>query len=144
MVSITFPGYSSSRSPVPSHKRSPSASPKPSPKYSPARGRRKSLQLRSISKSPARRSNWQKGTNFLSSPIRSPGHKAPVQSAFNHGQSLSKSPSVDGASKRTRKGRGFSERYSYVRRYRTPSPERSPVRSHRFGQRNFQYRDHDR
>eukprot|EP00268_Persea_americana_P022273 TRINITY_DN2215_c1_g1_i3.p1 TRINITY_DN2215_c1_g1~~TRINITY_DN2215_c1_g1_i3.p1 ORF type:complete len:697 (+),score=146.23 TRINITY_DN2215_c1_g1_i3:181-2271(+) len=134
----------SSRSPVPSHRRSPSASPKPSPKYSPARGRRKSLQLRSISKSPARESNKQKGTDCLSSPIRSPGHKAPVQSAFNHGQNLSKSPSVDGATKRTRKGRGFSERYSYVRRYRTPSPERSPVRSHRFGQKNFQYRDHDR
>jgi peptidyl-prolyl isomerase G (cyclophilin G) len=43
---------------------------------------------------------------------------------------LSRSASPDASPKRIRRGRGFSERYSYARRYRTPS--RSPVRSYRY------------
>ncbi|XP_042389222.1 peptidyl-prolyl cis-trans isomerase CYP63-like isoform X2 [Zingiber officinale] len=42
----------------------------------------------------------------------------------------SKKPSPTGPPKRIRKGRGFSEQYAYVRKYRTPSPEHSPIRSH--------------
>lgn len=142
LVTITIYGYSMSRSPASSHKRSPSASPKPSPKCSAEPRWRKSPQLGSINKSPAKVSNRQKDTSS-NSQMRSPAHKAPVQSASNRGQSLSKSP-PDGASQRIRKGRGFSERYSYVRRYRTPSPERLPARSHRYGGRNFQDGDRDR
>ncbi|KAF3552771.1 hypothetical protein F2Q69_00014185 [Brassica cretica] len=36
--------------------------------------------------------------------------------------------SPNGEPKRIRKGRGFTERYSFARKYRTPSPERSPPR----------------
>ncbi|XP_023548559.1 peptidyl-prolyl cis-trans isomerase CYP63-like [Cucurbita pepo subsp. pepo] len=61
-------------------------------------------------------------------PSRSPVHgsfrKAPDPSASNHGQTSSRSHSPNGTPKRVRKGRGFTEQYSFVRRYRTPSPER--------------------
>jgi peptidylprolyl isomerase/peptidyl-prolyl isomerase G (cyclophilin G) len=41
-------------------------------------------------------------------------------------RSLSRSASPNG---RIRRGRGFSQRFSYARRYRTsPSPDRSPYR----------------
>lgn len=58
------------------------------------------------------------------SPVRSPVRKAPDPSASNHGQTSSRSLSPNGTPKRVRKGRGFTEQYSFVRRYRTPSPER--------------------
>ncbi|BAF20947.1 Os07g0179200 [Oryza sativa Japonica Group] len=35
----------------------------------------------------------------------------------------------NGQPQRVRKGRGFTQQYAFARRYRTPSPERSPVRS---------------
>lgn len=55
----------------------------------------------------------------------------------------SKSPSPNGEPKRIRKGRGFTERYSFARKYRTPSPERSPPR--RWPERrSFQDRNTDR
>lgn len=38
--------------------------------------------------------------------------------------------------KRIRKGRGFTERYSFVRRYRSPSPEGAIDRPFRYGGRN--------
>jgi len=44
--------------------------------------------------------------------------------------------------KRIKKGRGFTERYAFARRYRTPSPERSP-RTYRYGDRNIR-RNFDR
>lgn len=44
--------------------------------------------------------------------------------------------------KRVKKGRGFTERYAFVRRYRTPSPEQSP-RTYRYGDRNIR-RNFDR
>ncbi|KAG1347704.1 putative peptidyl-prolyl cis-trans isomerase CYP63, partial [Cocos nucifera] len=78
---------------------------------------------RQIQKSPSR------------SPEKSPGHKA-SEATLNRGRNLSRSHSQEGAPKRLRKGRGFTEQYAYVRRYRTPSPERSPVRSHYYRGRN--------
>ncbi|KAK6164778.1 hypothetical protein DH2020_001642 [Rehmannia glutinosa] len=57
------------------------------------------------------------------------------------GNCLGRSPG--GTQKRVRKGRGFTERYAFVRKYRTPSPERSPDRSYRYGGRNIQ-RNQDR
>lgn len=50
-----------------------------------------------------------------------------------NGKDLAKGATADG---RVRKGRGFTQQYSFARRYRTPSPERSPVRSHYNGGRN--------
>lgn len=49
------------------------------------------------------------------------------KSAMDQGGILSKSPPFDddGKPKRIRKGRGFSERYAFARKYRTPSPVRS-------------------
>ncbi|KAF9606512.1 hypothetical protein IFM89_025885 [Coptis chinensis] len=43
-----------------------------------------------------------------------------------------------------RRGRGFTERYASARKYRTPSPERSPPRPYRYGGRNIQERNRDR
>ncbi|CAD5169710.1 unnamed protein product [Musa acuminata subsp. malaccensis] len=62
------------------------------------------------------------------SPTRSPGRKAsePALKQLD----VSRKPSPSGPPKRIRKGRGFSDKYAYVRKYRTPSPERSPVRSY--------------
>ena len=54
-----------------------------------------------------------------------------------------RSPSQEGTPKRIRRGRGFSQQYSYARRYRTPSPDRSPPRSYRYGGRGDRDR-HDR
>ncbi|XP_051118631.1 peptidyl-prolyl cis-trans isomerase CYP63 isoform X2 [Andrographis paniculata] len=59
------------------------------------------------------------------------------------GKDRSRSRSPGGTPKRVRKGRGFTDRFSYVRKYRTPSPERSPDRSFRYGGRNIQ-RSNDR
>ncbi|XP_074561466.1 LOW QUALITY PROTEIN: peptidyl-prolyl cis-trans isomerase CYP63-like [Curcuma longa] len=53
-------------------------------------------------------------------------------------------PSPTGPPKRIRKGRGFSEQYAFVRKYRTPSPERSPVRSHYYRGRYEQERERNR
>lgn len=73
------------------------------------------------------------------SPVRSPVRKVPDQSASNHGQTSSRSHSPNGTLKRVRKGRGFTEQYSFVRRYRTPSPEHP--RS--YGGRNIYARNHN-
>ncbi|PHT86733.1 Peptidyl-prolyl cis-trans isomerase D [Capsicum annuum] len=64
--------------------------------------------------------------------------KATQPSRSSPGRNLSRNSSPDGASKRVRKGRGFTDRYSFARRYRTPSPERSPYRPYYQGGRNFQ------
>ncbi|CAL9093354.1 unnamed protein product [Musa textilis] len=63
------------------------------------------------------------------SPTRSPGGKA-SEPALKQQPDVARKPSPSGPPKRIRKGRGFSDKYAYVRKYRTPSPERSPVRSH--------------
>ncbi|GAB2282320.1 hypothetical protein Dimus_016868 [Dionaea muscipula] len=60
------------------------------------------------------------------------------------GQDASKSSSQNGVNKRIRKGRGFTEQYAFVRKYRTPSPERSPRRSRQYGGRTFYDRKNDR
>ncbi|GMH02387.1 hypothetical protein Nepgr_004226 [Nepenthes gracilis] len=91
------------------------------------------------------------------SPERSPrandrrpiANRSPVQEALeppasNTGQDVSRSPSQNGVPKRIRKGRGFTVRYSFARRYRTPSPERSPQRSYRYSVRRFYDRNNDR
>lgn len=75
------------------------------------------------------------------SPTVSPVRKAPEPSASNHDRDLSQSHSPNGTPKRVKKGRGFTERYSFARRYRTPSPEHSPPRrGYRYGGRNVQER----
>lgn len=112
----------------------PSSGGRPSPNGSPR------LEERSkISKPSAQ----QVEKNNSVSPVRSPTHKGTQPSASTHGRDLSRSRSPGGTPKRVRKGRGFTERYSFVRKYRTPSPERSPDRSHRYGGRNIQ-RNYDR
>nr|CAD1819824.1 unnamed protein product [Ananas comosus var. bracteatus] len=62
------------------------------------------------------------------SPSRIPLNKA-SEPALNRERDLRKSPSPDGHPKRVRKGRGFTQQYAFVRKYRTPSPERVPFRS---------------
>jgi len=74
--------------------------------------------------------------------LASPGQKVSEPAAPKHGQGFSKSPSPNGMPKRIKKGRGFTERYAFARRYRTPSPERSP-RTYRYGDRNIR-RNFDR
>lgn len=64
--------------------------------------------------------------------------------ASNHGRGLSRSTSPNGTPKRVRKGRGFTDRYSYARRYRTPSPEHSPHSSYHYGGGNVYRRNNDR
>ncbi|KGN44769.1 peptidyl-prolyl cis-trans isomerase CYP63 isoform X2 [Cucumis sativus] len=73
------------------------------------------------------------------SPVRSPIRKAADSSVSNHGQTSSRSHSPNGTPKRVRKGRGFTEQYSFVRRYRTPSPERP----RNYGGRNNYGRSHN-
>ncbi|VFR01819.1 unnamed protein product [Cuscuta campestris] len=95
----------------------------------------------SLSRSPARVPS-RRGSSR--SPVRGPHRKnlrsysrSPPSAGrrersprSGRGRSSSRSPSVDGSSKRIRRGRGFSEQYSYVRRYRSRSPVRS---SYRYG-----------
>ncbi|XP_059658106.1 peptidyl-prolyl cis-trans isomerase CYP95-like isoform X1 [Cornus florida] len=142
-----------SRSPLP--QRSPSRTP-------PRTSLRKSTQ-KSVSKSPIRSSQKSISRSSGRDPSRRSTSRGPVRAAIinNHrsysgspvsagakaqspvsdrGRSPSRSLSPDGSPKRIRRGRGFSERYSYARRYRTRSPERSPSRPYRYGNR----RDHDR
>lgn len=107
----------------------------PTPRSSPSG----SPRLEEINKIPKAEKNLSR------SPIRSPAGKGSQPSASNHGRDLSRSRSPGGTQKRVRKGRGFTERYSFVRKYRTPSPERSPDRSYRYGGRNIQrYNNNDR
>ncbi|GLT42416.1 hypothetical protein SLA2020_164170 [Shorea laevis] len=75
----------------------------------------------------------------------SPRPKGRPNSSHRSDRSMSplRSPSPSGNPKRIRKGRGFTERYSFARRYRTPSPERSPPRSYHYGGRNIAERNHD-
>ncbi|KAE9464027.1 hypothetical protein C3L33_04136, partial [Rhododendron williamsianum] len=92
--------------------------------------------------------HWKSGHEnrgrSLRSPNGSPSQKFPDPSASNHGRAASGSRSPNGTPKRVRKGRGFTDKFSFARRYRTPSPERSPRRSYNFGGRNFHERNRDR
>ncbi|KAK2648445.1 hypothetical protein Ddye_015934 [Dipteronia dyeriana] len=106
---------------------------------------------RSVSPSLKRKSNNRSRSSPNMIPKRSPpkksgeqspAHILPEPSASNRGRGSSRSPSPNGVPKRVRKGRGFTDRYSFARRYRTP--ERSPSRSYRYGGRNINERNRDR
>nr|XP_048336290.1 peptidyl-prolyl cis-trans isomerase CYP63 isoform X5 [Ziziphus jujuba var. spinosa] len=105
----------------------------------------------SRSPTPKRSRNWPRSIPRMSprrisgaSPLGGFVHKGSEPSASDHGRELSRSTSPNGTSKRVRKGRGFTERYSFARRYRTPSPERSPRSSYQYGGRNMYRRNNDR
>ncbi|KAJ0519649.1 putative peptidylprolyl isomerase [Helianthus annuus] len=102
-----------SKSPQKPLSKSMSISPRRSPSVSPRR------KNRSPVRPPARSSR----RSYSRSPV-----------GGRRGRSPSRSVSPDG---RIRRGRGFSNRYSYARRYH--SPDRSPLRSYRYGR-----TDHDR
>ncbi|KAK6164601.1 hypothetical protein DH2020_001465 [Rehmannia glutinosa] len=125
---------SRSRSLTPSSGGRPKSSPHSSPSRSPRRQESSEIP---------KQSRQQVAQHSSRSPVRSPASKVPQPSTSNHGRELSRSRSPGGTQKRVRKGRGFTERYSFVRKYRTPSPERSPDRSYRYGGRNIQ-RNQDR
>ncbi|KAK7245424.1 hypothetical protein RIF29_40270 [Crotalaria pallida] len=94
---------------------------------------------RSPVRSPARKSDESnQGHVLLACPVR----KVSEPAAPKPSQGFSKSPSPNGVPKRIKKGRGFTERFAFARRYRTPSPERSP-RTYRYGDRNIR-RNFDR
>lgn len=130
-----------SRSPVKEKRRSISRSSgrslqRRSPSRSPVRAR-------SVSRSPVRSSGRSKSRSPAQARSRrsiSKSQGSPIRRAIsppsNHRRSLSRSVSPDGSPKRIRRGRGFSQQYSYARRYRTPSPDRSPIRLHRYGGRS--------
>ncbi|GMH12446.1 hypothetical protein Nepgr_014287 [Nepenthes gracilis] len=124
-----------SRSPVRSAHRS--ISPVRSPRRSISRSSGLVPSRRVASRSPIQSPRW--GNQRRYSRSRSPPRKArsppsdrrsrspvrrPRSPPSHRGRSLSRSPSPDGSPKRIRRGRGFSDRYSYARRYRTPSPDR--------------------
>ena len=50
----------------------------------------------------------------------------------------------NGQPQRIRKGRGFTQKYGYARRYRTPSPERPPVRPRYDGGRDDRWNNFNR
>ncbi|CAN4093398.1 unnamed protein product [Withania somnifera] len=111
----------------------------PSPKGKPRTSRQNSRSM-SPEKVPDRLyqndGNLQiesKERNFSQSP-----QKATQPPLSSPGRDFSRNRSPDGTSKRVRKGRGFTDLYSFARRYRTPSPERSPYRPYYQGGRNFQ------
>ncbi|MCL7048677.1 hypothetical protein MKW94_015396, partial [Papaver nudicaule] len=61
------------------------------------------------------------------SPVRQsgmPDHRTNSRSPARHGRSFSRSNFPDGNRMRIRRGRGFTDRYAFVRKYRTPSPVR--------------------
>ncbi|KAJ7977330.1 Peptidyl-prolyl cis-trans isomerase [Quillaja saponaria] len=78
------------------------------------------------------------------SPLASPAQTAREPSDSKRNQGLSRSPSPNGIPKRIRKGRGFTDRYAFARKYRTPSPERSPRNSYHYVDRNIHGRNQDR
>ncbi|OIW15027.1 hypothetical protein TanjilG_24136 [Lupinus angustifolius] len=117
-----------SRSPVRVSRKSVSRSPVRSPARSLSRSSGRVPSRRDISRSPVRapsRSNRRSYSRSLS-PVRRT--RTPCRT------SLSRSVSPASSPKRVRRGRGFSERYSYARRYNTPS--RSPVRSYHYNGRD--------
>lgn len=125
---------SKSRSISPRPRRRQSISPRRSTGVAPKRSPTKSPRLRSTS--PAEKHKRQNNRGH----IRSPARKAPEPPVSVRHWSLSRSRSPDGNPKRIRRGRGFTEKYKSARRYRTPSPERSPGRPSRYGGRNVQDR----
>ncbi|KAK4355492.1 hypothetical protein RND71_024463 [Anisodus tanguticus] len=112
----------------------------PSPKGKPRPSHRSSLSM-----SPAKvpdRLDQNDGSLQIESKERSfsknPSQKATQPSRSSPARDLSRNRSPDGTSKRVRKGRGFTDRYSFARRYRTPSPECAPYRPYYQRGRNIQ------
>lgn len=99
----------------------------------------RSPRFKRNSRSPVRKSGELNQGRSSRSPLGSPANKG------RHDPSMSnQSQSPNGAPTRIRKGRGFTDRYAFARRYRTPSPERSPRRSYHYGGRNINGRNRDR
>lgn len=107
--------------------RSPDLPPRKTASRSPRRNPR-----RNFSRSPvglSRRSPTPvRGGRSRRNTSRSPSPPRRAVSPANHGRSPSRSVSPDG-SKRIKRGRGFTQRYSFARQYRSPSADRS----HRYG-----------
>ncbi|KAK1370019.1 PPIase cyclophilin-type domain-containing protein [Heracleum sosnowskyi] len=117
-----------SRSPVRSRK-SLSTSPVRSSRRSISRGSGRAPPRRSTSRSPTRVHTRNNRRSYSRSPV---GHGRRARSPYaDRGRSISRSPSPDGSTKRIRRGRGFSQRYSNARRYH--SSDRSPIRPYRYG-----------
>ncbi|KAJ7958751.1 Peptidyl-prolyl cis-trans isomerase [Quillaja saponaria] len=119
-----------------SNSKSPARVPIKTVSRSPVRSSPRSLS-RSSGRALSRRSNSRSPIRTTSRNIRrsySRSLSPRVRSPPGRGRSFSRSVSPDVSPKRIRRGRGFSERYSYARRYRTPS--RSPVRSYRYNGRS--------
>ncbi|CAD6251476.1 unnamed protein product [Miscanthus lutarioriparius] len=130
-TSVISPLRSVSRSPA-RISRNPHRPSRRSPMRSPRRNIRRSLSrspvrtLRSVSRSPVRGGRPRRNISRSPSP-----HRRAVTPP-NNGRSPSRSDSPDGSPKRIRRGRGFTQRYSFARQYRSPSADRS----HRYGGRN--------
>lgn len=84
------------------------------------------IPRRSVSRSPVRGGRPRRNIS------RSPSPHRRVVTPPNNGRSPSRSGSPDGSPKRIRRGRGFTQRYSFARQYRSPSADRL----HRYGGRN--------
>ncbi|XP_074569982.1 uncharacterized protein LOC141826619 isoform X2 [Curcuma longa] len=121
-----------SRSPIRSSSRSKSHSPVQVHSRRSISRSQGSPVRRASSKSKSRSPVQPRSRRSLNRSQGSPDRRA-ISPRPNRRKSLSRSISPDGSPKRVRRGRGFSQQYSYARRYRTPSPDRSPVRSHRYG-----------
>ncbi|AQK59938.1 Peptidyl-prolyl cis-trans isomerase CYP95 [Zea mays] len=128
---VTSPLRSVSRSPA-RISRSPLRPSRRSPMRSPRRNIHRSLSrspariLRSVSRSPVRGGRPRRNISRSPSPLRR------ALTPPNNGRSRSRSDSPDGSPKRIRRGRGFTQRYSFARQYRSPSADRL----HRYGGRN--------
>lgn len=88
------------------------------------------------SRSPSLRRRVENSSRSPSPRRDSNTQKIPEPSASN--------PIIDNPDGRVRKGRGFTDRYSFVRRYRTPSPERPPQRPQSYGGRYNNDRNRER
>ncbi|XP_010679137.2 peptidyl-prolyl cis-trans isomerase CYP63 isoform X1 [Beta vulgaris subsp. vulgaris] len=117
-------GVEKSRGQFPSPKKSREISPRRNTSVSPDKERRGSSEPR------------DEGIVPVEDPILPP--------ASAQGQEVSKTTSENGQPTRVRKGRGFTEKFAFARRYRTPSPERSPRRQFNYGGRNNYDRNRDR
>ncbi|XP_059640702.1 peptidyl-prolyl cis-trans isomerase CYP95-like isoform X3 [Cornus florida] len=126
-LSRTPPKISSRKSSRKSVSRSPirvprSRTPVRSSRRSISRSSGKAPSRRSFSRSPVRASTRYDRRSYSRSPVSARRRaRSPIP---DRGRSLSRSPSPDGSPKRVRRGRGFSQRYSYARRYKSPSPDR--------------------
>ncbi|KAG5250548.1 peptidyl-prolyl cis-trans isomerase CYP [Salix suchowensis] len=119
-----------SRRAIPNSKSRLNNSHRSSPNMSPEKVSR-SPRFRSDSRNPVRKSGELGQGRSSRNPLGSPANKDHHEpSTSNHGQGLSHSRSPNGIPKCSRKGRGFTERYAYARKYRSPSPERAPWRYH--------------